>query len=331
MRFLKALSIIFTLFILSACQLGAINSGNPFHSQSNLVEKDHALIYKEIPARFIIDPLPANTDIDGKAAILINAITGDILFEKNSDESLPIASMSKIMSELLVLEALEEERIEWDDIVPISDYAYRISNYPGYASVKLQQDYPYTVKELVHAMALRSDNGATIALAELVSGSEQAFVTAMNDKAEQLGLTKSDFFNSSGLTNEDLLGYHSTGELSDTNLMSASDLAALSSHLISHFPHLLNITQQTSITFHDVEYANTNWMLPGVEVDLISEDVTFHGVDGLKTGHTNEAGYCFAGTAQINDVRVISVIMGTDEIGQRFLDTKVLYEAVEAQ
>src|SRR5699024_8715692 len=140
--------------------------------------------------------------------------------------------MSKIMSELLVLEAIDDGIIHWKDEIQISEYAFTISNQPGFASVKLKKDKTYTVRELFYAMAIQSANGAAIALAEAVSGSEKEFVTSMNEKAKQLGLNDTVFVNSTGLTNHDLNGYYSTGSVDDTNKMSANDLAILAQTII---------------------------------------------------------------------------------------------------
>lgn len=330
MKFLKVFMLVFVLLVGNACSLETIFKDDKPKEFTSNSEKLYSFETKKLPAQYIIDPLPA-LDIAAKAAILINASTGEILFEKNANQSLAIASMSKIMTELLVLEAIETSSLNWDDLVPISSYAYMISNYPGYSSIKLRQDRDYTVRELFNAMAVRSANGATIALAELLSGTEKQFVNLMNQKAKQLDLHDTSFVNSTGLTNIDLHNYHSVGTINDSNMMSAEDLAVLAQYILKHFPELIEITKLKELNFLDESYQNSNWMLPGVQVDWINEDVTFQGVDGLKTGFTDEAGYGFTGTVEINNRRFISVIIGTDEIGERFLETKTLYEAISQQ
>ncbi len=280
-----------------------------------------------------IKALP-NLGLQAEAAILIHAEDGDILYDKNIDQSLPIASMSKIMSELLLLEAIEKGQIDWEDTVPISDYAYTISNHPGFASVLLEQNRDYTVRELFHAMAIRSANGATIALAEAVSGTEQDFVVLMNDKARQLGLEDTYIVNSTGLSNNDLGDFHSTGSPHDSNTMSASDLSKLAMYVIDQFPELLDIAKEPEFHFKGETYTNSNWMLPeskGDYLETMAEDVHFDGVDGLKTGFTDVAGYCFTGTVTIDGERFISVVMGTANMGDRFLETKILYDALSDQ
>ncbi|MCJ8008595.1 D-alanyl-D-alanine carboxypeptidase family protein [Lederbergia wuyishanensis] len=265
-------------------------------------------------------------NINAKSAILIDARDGNILYEKNSDEPFPTASMSKMMTEFLVLEAIKEGKLEWDQSITVSDYAYTISNTPGFASVYLKKDQLYTIRDLFYAMAIHSANGATIALAETVSGSEKNFVVKMNEKAKELGLNNSMFVNSTGLNNNDLGEYRSTGGLNDANEMSARDLTILTKGLITQFPEILEISSTSNFTFGGQTYINTNWMLAGN-----NEHVSFEGVDGLKTGFTDEAGYCFTGTVEKDDIRLISVIMGTGTSLERFVETKKLYEVSFAQ
>ena len=323
---MKRMKLLIVLLLLTACNLNASEGDR----QTELPERAFALEEKSKPERYLIDPI-SGLDMEAEAAILVNALTGDVLFEKNSSESLAVASMSKIMTELLILEAVEEGILRWEDTTEISEYAFVTSNHPGLSSVLLRQDEAYTIQELFHAMAIRSANGATIALAEARSGSEKEFVSLMNERAHELGLEDTYFVNSTGLTNDDLQGYHSTGSLDDKNMMSANDLAVLTKYVIERFPELLEITKKKEFGFQEKTYTNSNWMLPGTEVDFIDIDVTYDGVDGLKTGFTDEAGYGFTGTVQMNNARVISVIIGTEEIEDRFLETIALYEAIKKQ
>lgn len=323
---MKRMKLLIVLLLLTACNVNASEGDR----QTELPERAFALEEKSMPERYLIDPI-SGLDMEAEAAILVNALTGDVLFEKNSSESLAVASMSKIMTELLILEAVEEGILRWEDTTEISEYAFVTSNHPGLSSVLLRQDEAYTIQELFHAMAIRSANGATIALAEARSGSEKEFVSLMNERAHELGLEDTYFVNSTGLTNDDLQGYHSTGSLDDKNMMSANDLAVLTKYVIERFPELLEITKKKEFGFQEKTYTNSNWMLPGTEVDFIDIDVTYDGVDGLKTGFTDEAGYGFTGTVQMNNTRVISVIIGTKEMEDRFLETIALYEAIKKQ
>lgn len=322
---MKRIKLVIILLFLTACTINATEE-DKIHFPERVLQLEG----KSMPERFVVDPI-SDLDIQAEAAILINALTGEVIFEKNSSTSLAVASMSKIMTELLILEAIEEDTLRWEDTTKISEYAYIISNHPGFSSVLLERDQTYTIEELFHAMAIRSANGATIALAEAMSGSEKEFVARMNKKARELGLEDTHFVNSTGLTNNDLQGFHSTGSLDDKNMMSAKDLAALTKYIIERFPELLEVTKLKEFDFQGKTYSNSNWMLTGTEVDFIDVDVTYDGVDGLKTGFTEEAGYGFTGTVQMGDVRVISVIIGTEEIEDRFLETMMLYEAVEEQ
>ncbi|MFC4620018.1 D-alanyl-D-alanine carboxypeptidase family protein [Camelliibacillus cellulosilyticus] len=264
-----------------------------------------------------------NLGLQAKSVILINAGNGDVLYNKNVEQPLPTASMSKMMTELLVLKAIHENKIGWDQKVTISQYVDAISNHPGFASIHLKMGQTYTVRELFNAMAIHSANDAAIALAEAVSGSEKAFVDRMNDKARQLGLKHTHFVDSTGLDNKDLGQYAQTGAQNDTNMMSAKDVAMLAKQLIEKYPEILKIIQQPSVTFAGQTYTNTNWMLPAVD----KHQMGFEGVDGLKTGYTDAAGYCFVGTVEKDGERLISVVMGASTPLDRFSETKRLYEA----
>lgn len=254
-------------------------------------------------------------DISAEAAILLDAETGKILYEKNADKVLGVASMSKMMTEYIVLEAINEGKIKWDQPVQINEYVHNLSKAPGLSNVGLTQGENYTVKELYEAMAIFSGNAATVALAELVSGSEKNFVKLMNEKAAELGMKDYTFVNASGLNNSNLLGNIAAGSETDENVMSARDTATLAYRLLTDFPEVLETSSQPKLTFRDgEEYPNFNWMLPG----LIFE---YEGVDGLKTGSTDFAGYCFTATAERDGKRFISVVMKSSNKNQRFTDT----------
>src|SRR5690625_902866 len=329
MKQFKLLIMLVTLLFITACQVHTVfdhgQSGQGIHS-----EVMHSPSPKTVPDRYRFEPIRDLT-LQADSAILINARNGEVLYEKNSNESKGVASMSKIMSELLVLEAIDAELLDWNDSVAISDYAHMISHQPGYASIKLKKNQSYSVRELFHAMAVTSANGATIALAEAVAGSEKEFVKLMNEKSKKIKPNDTSFVNSTGLTNHDLLNYHSSGSINDYNKMSAKDLATLTRYIIDQYPDLLNVTKLTKFTVLENAYKNTSWMLPGTENNFLNIDVTFPGVDGLKTGFTSDAGYGFTGTVLIDGSRFISVVIGTEEIGDRFLETGKLYDAILEQ
>ncbi len=259
------------------------------------------------------DPLGLNAE----AAILVDAETGAILYEKNADVVLGVASMAKMMTEYLVLEAIDEGKITWDQKVLINEYVHKLSAAPGLSNVGLTQGEEYTVKELYEAMAIYSGNAASVALAELVAGTEKNFVTMMNDKAKELGLGKDyKFVNSTGLNNSSLLGSHPAGNPDEENVMSAKATARLAYHLLKDYPEVLDTASMPVLKFRDGrEYKNFNWMLP----TLI---YAYEGVDGLKTGSTEFAGDGFTATAERNGQRFLSVVMKTSSKEERFAETK---------
>ncbi|MBP3041103.1 D-alanyl-D-alanine carboxypeptidase [Bacillaceae bacterium Marseille-Q3522] len=258
--------------------------------------------------------------INGEAAILIDAETGEILYEKNADQLLGVASMSKMMTEYLVMEAIKEGKISWDQNVTINEYVHRLSAAPGLSNVGLTQGEEYTVKELYEAMAIFSGNAAAVALAETVAGTEQSFVEMMNQKAGELGLVDYKFVNSTGLNNDSLLGNIAAGGANDENVMSARATAKLAYHLLKDHPEILETSGVSELHFKDGRvYKNFNFMLPG----LIYE---YQGMDGLKTGSTDFAGYCFTATAERDGKRFISVIMKTASKDERFAETRKLLD-----
>ena len=262
----------------------------------------------------------SSLDLNAESAILVDAQSGKILYSKKADMTLPPASMTKMMTEYLVWEAIEAGEISWDDTIQISDNVFEISGNNSFSGVGLYQNVDYTVRELYEAMAVNSDNATTIALAELVAGSEGEFVKMMNDKAEEMGLKEYEFVNSSGLEN-DLLGdnYPAGTDPDGINLLSARSTALLAYHLVTDYPESLEISSIPEIQFQDETIENWNWMLPHKASYL--KQFHYEGVDGLKTGFTSLAGYNFTGTAERDGVRLISVVMKTDSVEERFLET----------
>lgn len=265
-------------------------------------------------------------DTKAESAIIVDVNTGKILFAKDENESLPPASMTKMMTEYIVLEKINEGEIDWDTTTQISDYAYSISANNSFSGVGLRQNVDYTVLELYEAMAINSDNATTIALAELIAGSEGEFVKLMNEKAEELHLPDFKFVNSTGLDNESLDGNHPEGtKKDDTNLLSARSAALLAYHLVKDFPEdVLEISSIPETDFDGQTIQNWNWMLPHDATYL--KQYYYEGVDGLKTGHTDLAGYTFTGTAKQKDRRLITVVMKTESEDERFKETAKLLD-----
>ncbi|WP_341519400.1 D-alanyl-D-alanine carboxypeptidase family protein [Bacillus paramobilis] len=264
-------------------------------------------------------------DVKAGSAILVEAHSGKILYQKNADESLAIASMTKMMSEYLVHEAVDKGKLKWNQKVRISEYAHKISQDRSLSNVPLENGGSYTVYELYEAMVIYSANGATIALAEAIAGKEVDFVKMMNAKSKEFGMKNYKFVNSTGLTNYDLKGHYPEGTTpEDNNKMSARDCAILAQRLIQDFPNILDTAKIPKKTFqkggkYPIEMVNFNWMLKG----LIKQ---YEGVDGLKTGTTLEAGDCFTGTVERNGMRLISVVIKTNSHTARFDETKKLYD-----
>jgi len=232
------------------------------------------------------------------SAILMEASTGKILYEKNADIPLPPASITKVMTLLLGFEALESGQASWDDLVTVSEKAWRIEGSDMFLEVGMK----VPLSEIITGISVVSANDGCIALSEHLYGTEEAFVQQMNKRAKELGLTQTQFKNSSGLPAE---GHY----------MSARDIAVLSRYLITHYPKILEIESITEFTFNNVYQKNRNPLLGN-----------YPGADGLKTGWTNEAGYCLVGTAQRDGMRLISVVLKTNDTEERLAASRELLD-----
>jgi D-alanyl-D-alanine carboxypeptidase (penicillin-binding protein 5/6) len=260
-------------------------------------------------------------NLEVSSAVLMDATSGRILYEKNPDEALPPASMTKMMTAYLVLEAIKEGRLSWEDPVRASEYAHFLGGMTGGSVVFLAQGAEYTVREMFEAMEINSANDATVALAEKVGTTEQMFVEMMNEKAKELGMKDTLFVNSTGLSTKDLgqFGENAKGE---ENLLSARDLAVLARALVMDYPEILGFSSVPKKMFpNGVLMRNYNEMVPGR-----NSKHTYEGLDGLKTGHTQAAQYCFTGTAQRGELRLISVVMGAETNNARFSETRKLLD-----
>src|SRR6185312_2068379 len=188
--------------------------------------------------------------VDG--AILIDADSGKILYEENADAPLGIASMTKMMTEYILFEAIEEGKVTWDQEYQVNDYTYAISQDRRLSNVPLRADGTYTIRELYEALAIYSANAATIAIAETIAGTETEFLKLMNAKAKELGLTDYKFVNSSGLNNEYLQGMHPQGTgAEDENVMPAKSVAKLAYHLLQDYPEVLETTKINTKIFRE--------------------------------------------------------------------------------
>ncbi|WLR57999.1 D-alanyl-D-alanine carboxypeptidase family protein [Pseudalkalibacillus hwajinpoensis] len=265
-------------------------------------------------------------DIKAEASILIDANSGKILYQKNPELTLSPASMTKMMSEYLVLEAINKNEISWDEKVTVSDTIQKLSQNRSLSNVPLRVGEQYTVKELYEAMTIYSANAATMALAEHVAGTEAKFVEMMNAKAKEMGMKEYKFVNSSGLNNKDLLGNHPAGDPDEENMMSARSTGLLAYNLLKDFPEVIETTSTPEKKFREgtddeITMKNWNWLLPSL---VYANKYKVEGIDGLKTGSTDLAGFAFTGTAKQGDMRLISVVMKTDSYEARFEETAKL-------
>ncbi|MBM6644912.1 D-alanyl-D-alanine carboxypeptidase family protein [Bacillus sp. RIT 809] len=256
----------------------------------------------------VVPPKYIPPEIDAKAAIIIDASNGDVIYQNNENEAVAPASMSKMMTAYLVLESIHNGKVRWEDPVKISAKSAQTEG----AKIPMQVNDTLTVKDLYHALMIESANNSAVALAEHVAKTEKNFVQLMNEKAQQLEMSdKAKFANASGLQEPD----------GSETKMTAADVAKLAYHLIKDYPEILEVThlRQSQLAFNNINVTNTNEMLNKNNKALYIE-----GIDGLKTGFTDSAGYCFTGTAKQGDNRIVTVVMGTKSKTKRFTETNKL-------
>jgi len=228
-------------------------------------------------------PIPTPPAINARSWILIDHLTGRVLAENRADEHAEPASLTKLMSAYVVFAALAEGRVKLTDMATVSEHAWRTQGSRSFVQVGTQ----IPVDILLKGMIVQSGNDATIALAEHVGGSEPAFAQMMNEYARRLGMKSSHFVNSDGLP-------------SPEHYTSARDIATLSSALIRDFPQYYGLFSLREFMWNNIRQGNRN--------TLLGKDPS---VDGLKTGHTDSAGFCLASSANRNGMRLISVVMGS--------------------
>ncbi|PID04293.1 MULTISPECIES: D-alanyl-D-alanine carboxypeptidase family protein [unclassified Sporosarcina] len=260
-------------------------------------------IYAVVTQWTDVQPIDDNWSASSEAMILLNADTGEVLYEKNSKKSLPIASMTKLMTQYIVLNTIKNGTISWETIYQPSPTVLNMAQFASAAKLGMQANESYTVRELFTAMTIISANDAALALAEMVGGTEEEFVAMMNEQARAFKLKKTVFFNPHGLDGD----YLGRGE-GKNNLASAKDLAIIADRLIQTHPEVLEFTSMTHfMSTQGVKMWNTNLLLPGMRMQM-------NGMDGLKTGYTDAAGSCFTGSGVFNGERVISVLIGVEEV-----------------
>lgn len=261
--------------------------------------------------------VPSPPQIAAKAYLLIDASSGAVLAEQNADMPLPPASLTKMMTSYILAEEIVQGRVRETDMVAISENAW--SQNPIFAGSSLMWIEPgkdVSIDDLQRGIIISSGNDATVAVAEHLAGSEAVFTEMMNTHAEKLGMVDTYYVNSHGLPHPD-------------HITTARDLATLAAAMIRDHPEQYKIYKEREFTYNDIRQYNRN--------TLLAEDPT---VDGLKTGHTEEAGYCLVASAERRGMRLVSVVMGTSSTrarasqtrsllnyGFRFFETSTLFES----
>lgn len=256
--------------------------------------------------------VPSAPNLAASSWVLMDADSGKILVEHNADKELPPASLTKMMTAYIVEREIDAENIDADDEVTISENAWRT----GGSRMFLNPGSKVSVDNLLRGVVIQSGNDASVALSEHIAGSEDAFADLMNQQASRMNLQHTHFMNPTGLPHDD-------------HYSSARDLAVIAQHIIKDYPDHYEVYSEKYFTWNDIRQPNRNrllWRDPSV--------------DGLKTGHTEAAGYCLVASAKKDDTRLVAVVMGTDSdearaqetqkllsYGFRFFETQRLYES----
>jgi len=243
-------------------------------------------------------PIPAAPKLQASGYLLVDATNGEILVEHNAEEPLPPASLTKMMTAYIAEREITEGRMSLDDQVPVSVKAWKT----GGSRMFIREGTEVRLEDLLRGIIIQSGNDASVALAEYIAGSEDVFADVMNQTAIGLGMTNTQFKNATGLPQE---GHYTT----------AKDLSILAARIIQDFPDTYPIYEEKNFTYNGIKQANRN--------SLLFRDPT---VDGLKTGHTEEAGYCLVASAERDGFRLISVVMGTASEKAREQETTKLLQ-----
>ena len=239
---------------------------------------------------------------NAKSAIMIEASTGTILYEKNKDDKLPMASMTKMMTLLLIMEEIESGNLKWNEMITTSEHAASM----GGSQIFLEVGEKMSVEDLVKGICIASGNDASVAMAERIGGTEEKFVSMMNKKAKELGLSNTHFENACGLD-------------SDNHYSSANDMSIIAKELVKHKKIL-----EFSGTYEDYLRKNTEKSFWLVNTNKLVR--YYQGVDGLKTGYTKNAGYCITTTAERGNMRMITVVMGEPSSAIRNSETTTMLD-----
>jgi len=242
--------------------------------------------------------VPAPPHLNAKAYLLIDYNSDQILAEDNADEQIEPASLTKMMTAYATFYELKNGTIKMDDVVKVSTKAWRTAQ--GTSTMFLREHQTVKIADLLQGLIVQSGNDASVALAEHIAGSEEAFASLMNEHARNLGMTHTHFVNSTGLPNEQ----HYT---------TVRDLATLAKALIRDFPEYYHYYAEKKFSFNGIDQYNRN--------RLLWRD---RFVDGIKTGHTETAGYCLVASAERNNMRLITVVVGTDSENARAIESQKL-------
>ena len=243
-------------------------------------------------------------NVAGKSAVLMDAATGQVIYEKNAHEALAPASVTKVMTMLLIMEAIDSGKIGWEDMVTTSEAAAA----KGGSQIYLKVGETMSVSDMVKSIAVSSANDCACAMAEHIAGSEEAFVALMNRRAEELGMQDTHFVNCTGLDDDDTAKEH---------LTSAYDIALMSRELLQSHPSIKEYTTIWMDTVRDGTFglSNTNKLIR-----------FYPGATGLKTGFTSGAGYCLSASAQRGEMELIAVVMGCETSQERFSACKSMLD-----
>lgn len=294
---------LFPVFCIILCIITSTISAGAVDTSEVIDQADVSITSIEVDTLNAKEETAAKTPeftVEAKSAILIEAETGKVLYAFNEHEPLPIASITKIMTMLLVMEAIDSGKINLTDKVTVSAYASGM----GGSQVYLKEGEVFTVEELLKAVAVHSANDASVSLAEAVAGSEEAFVAMMNEKCKELGMKNTKFLDCTGLTDE---GHYS----------SAYDVAIMSRELLIKHPRIIHYTTIWHDTFRDgtFDLDNTNKLIK-----------RYRGTTGIKTGFTNAAGFCLSASAERNGTKFISVLLGAKTNDLRFSESARLLD-----
>ena len=240
---------------------------------------------------------------NAKSGILIEASSGKILFSKDVDKRLSVASMTKMVAQIIILEDIESKKINWDDIVTVSKNASDM----GGSQIYIEEGEKISVRDLMKGISVSSGNDAVVAMAEYISGSEKAFVKRMNKVVERLKLKNTHFVNCTGLDEKN-------------HFSSSYDMAIIARELVVNHPQILSF----SSIYEDYLRKDTDNKFWLVNTNKLIKQ--YDGADGLKTGHTDDALYCLAATAKRNNVRLIAVVLGENNSNVRNEETKQLLD-----